>query len=101
MLSGCSDSGTSSQVSASTSGNSYSCTGIEKEKADRVAIDAFNWGYALGLGLAVDPNELDRIQRASAQLTPACQRYVEEIGARLTRMKEAGEIRDRIDRIPF
>jgi len=80
---------------------SSGCTGQDKLKADRVAIDSFNYGYNIGRGFPGDPNELSRIQRDHGQLTPACQQYVTSIGERLQRMLEARQIRERIDKLPW
>ncbi len=85
-----------------TTNVSSSCSGQDKEKADRYAIDVFNYSYKIGFyGIAPDPTELSRIEQGYAQLTPACQQYIQLIGERLQQMLQAGQIRDQIDKLPW
>lgn len=84
-----------------TQNDSSSCSGVDKERADRYLISLFNWGYNLGLGIPNDPNELGRIQQEQTKINPACLQYIESVSARLQGMNQAGKIREQIDKIPF
>lgn len=92
---------TTQEGSVMMTNDSSSCSGKDKEMADRYLIAISNWGYNLGAGKPNDPNELSRLQQEATQIKPACRQYVESIGARLQDMRASGSVRGEIDKLPW
>ena len=55
----------------------------------------------VSLGAPPDPAEMSRLEQEFAELTPACQQYFQSIGVRLQRMLDAGEIQQKLDKLPW
>ncbi len=77
------------------------CSGDNRPDAIQAAINAFNYGAKIGLGLPVGASELKEIEAEYARLCPDCQAHVDEIGMRLQRWQSTQDRIRQIDKLPW